>query len=130
MATQDQQTAYALALQQVNDQIARLQDTASSLISTITGDAAAVQAASNLLTSERDQIATVWASGDPDSQTRAVLAMQQLAAGLPGAIDMLKAPLAPGSLVGDYTSGSDLVGVLLVGALVFLLVEHEESRGQ
>lgn len=132
MATQDQITAYGLALQQVNAQIARLQDTASALVATLTGNGPAVQATLDLITSERDQIASVWATGDPDAQTRAVAAMQILAAGLPDATDRIKLALDPAGAAGDALSGtgSDVLGLLLVGALVYLVVIHEEERAK
>jgi hypothetical protein len=128
---QDQANAYAMALAAVNAQIDRLQGVASSLVSTIGTDSAAVQAALNYVVATRDAIAALYNTADPDAQTRATAAMQNLAAGLPVNVDAVKAPLDPIGSVGDAITGkgSDLLGLLLVGALVYLLVEHEEGRG-
>jgi hypothetical protein len=132
VANQDQQNAYTMALAQVNAQIERLQGVASSLVSTIGGDGPAVQAAIGYLMATRDAIAALYATGDPDAQTRATVAMQNLAAGLPAKVDAVKWPLDPIGAAGDALTGkgSDLLGLALVGALIYLLVEHEEGRSR
>jgi hypothetical protein len=129
MPTQDQTQAYTLALNSVNDQIATLQSTASSLISTITGTGLSAAAAAQALADERDQIAAVWATGDPNDSGRAMAAMVALAAGTSDAVKQAQLALNPVGAVGDAIagSGSDLLGIAIVGVLIYLLVEHEEG---